>query len=325
MFKSDWYVKAAPAALMFTLVLIVIFAAGLFGYDLGRLQDETRYHTRNYAERSDDDIKRICSGFDTSAETVECAIKEKTSYRDAKRAEEDLGAQKEMARWAWYILLITGGVGTLTVIATGLGVYWVKKTLDVTALSVKLTRESVNLANTANTQTAFQSMRNDEYTRRQIRAYVVLNDAKINADYTDGVCVEFSIVNSGQTPAYDVIIHKVICLWPYDFKDMPHPKDDEMMGMDPIIAAPTSGVSTTISRPLSLGEREKLEEGTLVCVVIGLVTYLDVFDNSLRRERGDRLSDSEKKEWFMRFALRVENFGTDKERVVPFSKNNIAN
>ncbi len=106
---------------------------------------------------------------------------------------------------------------------------------------------------------------------------------------------------------------------------MAPPDDDEMMLMDPVILGPGDGIKTSMSERLSVSKLKKIENGELICLVFGICTYWDIFDNTMRMEFGDDLPEGEKKEWFTRFAWELVGYGTDRVRVTPFSTGNFAN
>ncbi|MGB1236285.1 MAG: hypothetical protein ACPG5U_11190, partial [Planktomarina sp.] len=92
-----------------------------------------------------------------------------------KRSEDDLNAQKNMARWALFMLLATIAMTLVTIF----GVYYVWRTLAVTR----------------------------EIGQKQTRAY--LGISKIDRDIAQGLHF-FHLDNSGQTPAYDVQVGRYV-------------------------------------------------------------------------------------------------------------------
>ncbi len=137
MSKIDWNDRPATIALGLTVVALLCAVCFIFGRDSGKSEVEPYNHTQHYAERSDIQIENICASKSTKEEAIKCAIEAKTQSRDAKREEHDLNAQKSMAQWAWWMILVTGIVGLMTFGVTAVGVWFVRDTLIATSDAVK--------------------------------------------------------------------------------------------------------------------------------------------------------------------------------------------
>lgn len=173
-------------------VLILLFS-GSFGYlAWGELSDKTPHRVSNYYESSkyavsaQNRVTRTC-GVVKDASFSECYIKIEQSERENHRAQKDLRAQRYMAIWA--SIMAIAAVATVGV--TGLGLFWIKGTLDASRDAVK----SANLA--------------VEVTRdigeAQTRAYLTFEDVNLSVTYEadQSTTLEFigKVTNTGQSPA----------------------------------------------------------------------------------------------------------------------------
>lgn len=173
-------------AIYFIIALLAIpLLAGAFylGVDKGRFDRAPYNHTQHYSEYTDAEIGNICGASTTKEKAIECAIKNKTKYRDAKRAELELAAQQEMARWAEYLLYVS--IFSLAVSIFGLT--FIGLTLD------------------QNTKAAKEANRSNSLTRVQQRSWVKIHMPKKRiGDTVPNVIYE--IENVGILTAVDVSI-----------------------------------------------------------------------------------------------------------------------
>ncbi|MES2421440.1 MAG: hypothetical protein V4595_09090 [Pseudomonadota bacterium] len=137
-----------------------------------------------YHESAKDTARRVCSGSVTQR-VYECVAAQYDAADERQRAEQDLTAQQEAA-WA---SIFSAVFAALTLLATGIGLFWVKGTLDATRIGAEAAQGSV-----------------DE-TRRigeaQIRAYINIDRliVKYERQMAD---VTISVTNSGASPARNV-------------------------------------------------------------------------------------------------------------------------
>ncbi|RWO71237.1 MAG: hypothetical protein EOS17_08855 [Mesorhizobium sp.] len=97
-------------------------------YQTSRAYDETR---RQFEQR--------CAGLE-GKETFDCLKEQIDTAREPSRSEEDVGAQKEMARWALWMLVVSGVVGIATIGVTGVGLYFIRDTLETARQANELMR-----------------------------------------------------------------------------------------------------------------------------------------------------------------------------------------
>ncbi|MGJ8627055.1 MAG: hypothetical protein ACSHXB_08855 [Sulfitobacter sp.] len=158
------------------LTLIVAFAVGgyILGFGLGEQSGEHQANTDTYAKHAQDEIKRTCGRLNGAAYT-ECIIGVVETTNEHKRSESDLTAQRNMARWALWMLLATIAIA----IVTAFGVYYVWRTLSVTR----------------------------EIGEAQVRAYLFIDGAKVTPRVEkDHVFWDLNVTfkNSGQSPARNI-------------------------------------------------------------------------------------------------------------------------
>lgn len=116
-------------AIIAGLTLLAAFVVGgyLLGLQLGKEAGEHQANTDTYAKHAADEIESACFGLDTVAES-KCIIRVIEATNEHERAESDLIAQRNMARWALMMLVAT----VLMAGITAYGVYYVWQTLNVT-------------------------------------------------------------------------------------------------------------------------------------------------------------------------------------------------
>ncbi|MEP5730053.1 MAG: hypothetical protein ABJL67_11870 [Sulfitobacter sp.] len=155
----------------------------ILGFGLGEQEGERKGNANNYAHHAQSEINRACRDADTVAQ-AECISRVIQATNEHKRSESDLVAQRNMSRWAGWMLLVTA----VMAIITTAGVYFVWRTLKAT-----------------------QKMADD--TRRigeaQVRAYLSIEDVSVEIDMMDGIVVQniaVRIGNSGQSPAREVMV-----------------------------------------------------------------------------------------------------------------------
>lgn len=114
------------------------------------------------------------------------------SYREEWRNEQDLAAQREMAKWAWWMLVAT----CLSAIITSVGIFFVAETLAATRDTLGETREANKIAR--------------EIGEAQVRAYLTFEPLSLNLIAMNGVSaipqLHFVLTNSGNSPANDITI-----------------------------------------------------------------------------------------------------------------------
>ncbi|MER9338557.1 hypothetical protein NKJ06_32235 [Mesorhizobium sp. M0293] len=123
-------------------------------YQTSRAYDETR---RQFEQR--------CAGFE-GKEIFNCLKEQIETAREPSRAEEDVGAQKEMARWALWMLIITGVLGLASVLVGLVGIFLIRDTLATNKEATDAAKAAVAHAS----QTA----------KLELRAYLTVEPAGVD-------------------------------------------------------------------------------------------------------------------------------------------------
>lgn len=173
------------------LVLSCLIIAGL-SYSQGR-ESERRYKApQQHAESAKTYAQRACVGLEPTA-AFECIIDAVETSSETARAEQDLDAQQWMAFWALLMVIVS----TIMAVVTGIGIYYVKQTLDATLTAVDETGKATKAMLDANEIA-------DETAKRQLRAYMGINKYDLTP-YEIGVVgtgrFMVAMQNFGQTPA----------------------------------------------------------------------------------------------------------------------------
>lgn len=186
MFRSYW--------------LIFITVVGL-GYPIndGPYAQERPADARKQQLKQDPvDLVPLQHAINRITRAIEALKENPDSEVEQKRAEDDLGAQKEMALWAFW-MFIAASVG---VALTAAGIILIWRTLVHTARAAVHTegmlREAEKTTSAANAAIATAN----ESSERQLRAYVQAQAPTI-IDFTVGKAplIKYWASNTGQTPA----------------------------------------------------------------------------------------------------------------------------
>lgn len=189
-------------------VVILAYATGwTFGTDVGRDQVTAQQHY----EAAKQDALQACAGRIGRA-AVECGAKAAEAAQDQSIARQDLYAQQDMAKWAFWMLLAS----TITLGVSVAGVWFVKRTLDATLVAVRDTGAATRAMRIANVIARKSQASNLAANKAQVRAYLSLVKLRIE-DGEKGQVLHYEIVNSGQSPARATDIYWIIAR-----QDFPH-------------------------------------------------------------------------------------------------------
>lgn len=120
------------------LVLCCILVGGLT-YSMGR-ENARRYDTpAHYAKAAKADAENACAAREKTA-AFECIYEKVEAAQEQARGEQDLSAQQKAANAS----LISAIVAFFTFILSGIGVWFVKRTLDATLVAVKDTGKATD-------------------------------------------------------------------------------------------------------------------------------------------------------------------------------------
>jgi hypothetical protein len=184
--------------------VVAIFGLIALIYTVGLLNGEQTERRQNYphahAETAKQKAKRACIGADPNA-VFECVIDYVEASEETANTEQDLTAQQ---RAAWGAL-IAAFAGLASVVASILGLYWIKGTLDAT-------RDAANQATIATTAMLQQNEIAREVGQGQVRAYVHIEHATVKF-YGNLLAVEMTFNNTGQSPAQKIEVELSPCVW----------------------------------------------------------------------------------------------------------------
>lgn len=254
MFNRYWGIGAAVLIGVATLFILLFVPY--------RLDHQSERRDASQAEKniSEEDVERWCGGL-LATERLTCAAQQGEAEAAKKRSQYDLKAQQEMAEWA--LLVVVASVISLFVSIGGLGaLVW-----------------------------TFREQR--KLTESQSRAYIeVITGRTSITEY--GWSIEVTVMNTGQTPAFDV---KMSANARFFARSNTQNKPDKAkiiygVGSERGEIGP-SGLDTTRihkSGAMLVDEIKGLKNGdgmivsTAECIFpyvefVGKVTFMDAFDN----------------------------------------------
>ncbi len=199
--RLDQFVMALFGAAIFAIVV-----AGT--WDLATLQanssksasEESRKHDKDAEQQ----IAKSCVGADP-ATLAKCANEIVKATYENQRAEHDLVAQQAMARWALFMLYLTGG----GLLVTGVGIYFVRENLLEMQETRKVNQAAVDAAMASNAIAR-------QMGEAQVRAYLAPVAARLMV-HGRGVDVIITVANSGQSPAMRVFVEGEANTWLHDW------------------------------------------------------------------------------------------------------------
>jgi hypothetical protein len=129
----------------FAAILLCCVIVGGLTYGLGR-EDERRYETpASYAKAAQADAQSACAGREGTA-AFECIYEKVEAAQEQARGEQDLSAQQKAANSA----LLSTIIAFFTLVMTGVGVWFVKRTLEATLEAVEDTGKATLAMQEAN-------------------------------------------------------------------------------------------------------------------------------------------------------------------------------
>jgi hypothetical protein len=177
---APWIVLAGLIVLSVLLLVIILVASS------EREQVYQQYATSQAYAEAQERFKTECYGLTTIEEIRKCFELIIKNTREPQRAEEDLSAQKQMARWAELMTYITLGIGIATVSVASISAYFFVQ------------------SNSLNRQALIASHRAwMKLTRNEIQSS--LTWIKDEQGYDVGkIEIDFDVSNIGKSPALNV-------------------------------------------------------------------------------------------------------------------------
>lgn len=270
------------AARLIGTILVAVLGIGAYwamfysaGFGSGYNEREAQIEAQHYATETANQIERECSAKAGEA-ARECIADIVKAERESQRNESDLAAQWKAADWVMWASIIAGA----QLIATVIGLYYIKGTLDETRKAVEDTSEATEAMREANKIAR-------ETSKRQMRAYVGVEDHEV-INFGIGLTTghQCKVWNRGQTPAYDVRI------WSYptcviSAETEPHDakiKPPKLIVQSSAILGPGQWVGHTNpnTKPMIEASYLGLCAGGLTIVWGGVVSYRDAFGKRRR-------------------------------------------
>lgn len=191
MSDSNWGVRDKVVVSLFGLFLISVLATAIFatGISKGAHGADAQNAASTYSTEANQSIDE--RPVEPVIDFRECAEKIVSATRDAQRAEYDLNAQRNMAEWAFWLLVISA----LGLAITALGTVFLAWQVNLTREAVKDTGEATEAMREANKIA-------ERNAQRQARAYIFVKSATIDDPLFPGhgLSLILYLNNAGQTP-----------------------------------------------------------------------------------------------------------------------------
>ena len=269
MFRGSGLDKLTSASLALAALLCagVIFGAMLDTSFNNRRDLSAKYkiEAENYQRKASQDVADTCVGLaDSPAAFRSCIDEQMRAYDSEQKADADLRAQQDMALWAFWVVLMSGG----TMLVTAVGIFYVRETLEATRLAVKSADEAV-----AETRRIGEA---------QVRAYLSydIDVTSIRSDEPWEIVVVLE--NVGQSPARNVRVGAAGAL--LDIESIKRPCADMVSFVDGAKLNPvTISVGKQETFPITAEPINDIplgDEGMdakFVPVVYGIAFFEDVF------------------------------------------------
>ncbi|MFQ3895322.1 hypothetical protein [Sphingobium sp. R-7] len=126
-------------------IAICCLIVGLLGYLQGQQAERDKQTSKTYSEAAQKDAQRACVGMEPGA-AFECIYEKVESSNEQANTDKDLTAQFRAADSALFSAVFT----FLTLAISGLGVWYVKRTLDATLKAVEDTSKATDAMLLAN-------------------------------------------------------------------------------------------------------------------------------------------------------------------------------
>lgn len=295
------YRSKGRAAVDWVLPTIGIFAAMAIAFGIGWLEahdsKERIEASAAYEQAAKDDAERSCRGADPTA-VFECVnVKAKAAYQTGHDA-QDLKANQRSADSA----LASVFLSLFALLLSGVGVWYVKRTLDATLEAVEDTSAATEEMRKANELT-------ERNAQRELRPYIFPSHADFKIDGSGEPIATIIIKNFGQTPAINKRgwTHTWVECFPLH-DPLPDAPDDLPTSSTVIGPGASSEAVQDHGKPLNDFSRTEIEAGRAALYVYGFGTYMDIFG----------------KEHFYRFIYFASGKGSlERGRLSPYTSGNV--
>lgn len=230
--------------------------------DRATFREAARQQAEGYARDSAGRMARLCETRRGEALHA-CIAAVLDASREHQRAEQELAAQREVASWTLYMLMLSAAA----LLVSGFGLAALLRTIVQGKEGLKRADEANRIAL--------------ETGQRQLRAYLVAEEFRIR-DFVIGrkPAISYKIVNAGSTPAYGVRARaqlieakgRTACEQKVFF-DKPRRK------IPAKVVGPGQDMNPEFhySNPLTAKEAKRVRDGKIKLGLFGVITYSDVF------------------------------------------------
>lgn len=239
-------------------LLAIGFVSITFAFSKGYKSADQEHSANNANRETAEVVYSECLRTSSDLNSArKCVNNTKSTSREAERAEQDLNAQREMAKWTEGMLWAAWVVGLSTLLATIIGVRYVYLTLLATQ---DMARETTRIG------------------EAQVRAYVTVSAAECS-NIVPGEPITFSIKieNKGQSPARNVRLVTAYGVLPGN----EHTARIHFGQNNPAVFSIGAGVSMLQSYtwPGSFLQLhiDMMKKEKMCAVLAGVISYTDVF------------------------------------------------
>ena len=177
----------------------MFYSAGLSS---GRHEERARIERSQYAADTAERVQNECAGGPELA-ALKCVTEIVDAQRESQRNESDLAAQWKAADWVFWASLIAGA----QLIATVIGLFYIKRTMDATWKAVEDTSKATLEMNYAN-EIARQGLEHSKKSARLLnRPYIGFSELKqtwMESGLATGLSLRIVLKNYGNRPATNV-------------------------------------------------------------------------------------------------------------------------
>jgi len=194
MFERRWIIDPALVITFLFCFSALLFVSVDYAYLKAKQNISEQSQSAADSDKAKAEVEKACSDFAGLA-WRECALEAIQPAHQQSQDARDLHAQEWMARWAFWMFLASLG----TVIITGVGVFYVKRTLDATLSAVEDTGQATVAMREAN-----------RIMQEGQRPWIKINFFHSSTTISDGsvhIGIGFNIENVGARPAISPGIH----------------------------------------------------------------------------------------------------------------------
>ena len=246
-------------------VLAVAFGLVAYSFQLGNISGFQEAEAGGYAaEYPEVTAKRmeLCSKKLESSDRYNCMERAIASGRDQQRDEYDLNAQRNMAEWAFWLLVVSSS----GLLITSIGTFALYVQIKLTGKAIDENRTATKAATDANAIT-------QKVGEAQARAYLSVTSKDAALDSEGWLDIVWNVVNSGLSPARNVQV--ITTTFAFD-KGKPIKVDEDRRSIGDLAAGSADSFSITLDYQRFHKRRDRA--GGLLLQVSVRAAYSTVFN-----------------------------------------------